>query len=546
MRAASFIDRKRAVRVAAPLVVSAAVAFAASRGLAQGSAFGPLTALATAVAFVSGLLGGWLGVVGTALGVALGGGLAAVGAAGAAPLLLALAGGLAAAVAAAVPYAVFRQVRRLGRGLPGLTSYLWLLAAGVLAALLSAMVRWGGLGGGSFLTLWAGAYADAVAIAFVAPLAALAVDLWGRRWMAPIPGEVPSRRVLTLSENRVPSAGGAAETRLMVAPRPRLGWGFGMALAALVAITAVVVPLAEVLTVGGWWILLAYLVPVLWAAAHFGMRGGVAAAAGAGLVFAAGHGAWQVVVRDPTLAYSDAAFGSACACLVAFGLVGAVTGVAREREELLRVEVVHRNRLLRQDLLRVVQALTNAVEAKDVYTEGHLKRVSDFAVMTAEAMGVGGHELEMVFFGSMLHDIGKIGVPEAILTKEGPLTLEENRVMQRHAEIGARILQDLDILRDAAAVVLHHQERWDGRRDGKYPGYPAGLKGEAIPLGSRIIAVVDAFDAMTTDRPYRRALAVEAALAELAKESGKQFDPRVVEVFSALLAEHPWKAQEVA
>jgi HD-GYP domain-containing protein (c-di-GMP phosphodiesterase class II) len=308
----------------------------------------------------------------------------------------------------------------------------------------------------------------------------------------------------------------------------------------------VAVPFAEVLPDGGFWILLAYLVPVLWAGSTFGLRGAVAAAGAAGLVFVLGHATWTNLIDDPSLTFSSAGFGAACAELVAFGLVGAFTGVAREREEVLRVDVAHRNRLLRQDLLRVVQALTNAVEAKDVYTEGHLKRVSDFAVMVAEAMEVRGHELEMVFFGSMLHDIGKIGIPEAILTKQGPLTLEEVRVMQRHAEIGARILQDLDILRDAAPVVLHHQERWDGRRDGKYPGYPAGLRGEAIPIGSRIIAVVDAFDAMTTDRPYRKALSVEEAMGELQREAGKQFDPRVVEVFAGLLAEHPWKAEQVA
>jgi hypothetical protein len=544
VRAAWHIDKKRAVRVAAPLVVSALVAFATGGDLSESAALAPLAGLITALAFTAGLLGGWLGAAGAAVGVAIGCSLAAAGSPQA--LLAGLGCGLAATVAAAVPFAVFRQVRGIGRGLPNLSSYLWLLAAGVLASLLGAAVRRGAVAGGSILVLWAGAAAGVVAVAFVAPLAALAVDLWGRRWMAPIPGEVPARQSLAVSEHRVQSAAGGEETRLLVAPRLRLGWGAGLGFAALLAITAVAVPVAEVLPEGGSWILLAYLVPVLWAASQFGMRGAVAAASAAGLLFAAGHAVWAALVDDPSLTLSGAGFGSACAYLVAFGLVGAVSGVAREREELLRVEVVHRNRLLRQDLLRVVQALTNAVEAKDVYTEGHLKRVSDFAVMVAEGMGLGGHELEMVFFASMLHDIGKIGIPEAILTKEGPLTLEERRVMQRHAEIGARILQDLDILRDAAPVVLHHQERWDGRRDGKYPGYPAGLRGEAIPLGSRVIAVVDAFDAMTTDRPYRKALAVAEALAELEKEAGRQFDPKVVALFARLLAEHPWKAEQVA
>jgi HD-GYP domain-containing protein (c-di-GMP phosphodiesterase class II) len=166
--------------------------------------------------------------------------------------------------------------------------------------------------------------------------------------------------------------------------------------------------------------------------------------------------------------------------------------------------------------------------------------------MVGEGMGVAGHDLEMLFFASMLHDIGKIGVPESVLGKPSGLDLEEARAMRRHPEIGARILRDLDVLRDAAPLVLHHQERYDGRRDGKYPGYPSGIAGEAIPLGSRIIAVVDAFDAMTTDRPYRKALAPETAVGELRREAGRQFDPRVVETFVALLAEHPWRAEEVA
>jgi HD-GYP domain-containing protein (c-di-GMP phosphodiesterase class II) len=102
------------------------------------------------------------------------------------------------------------------------------------------------------------------------------------------------------------------------------------------------------------------------------------------------------------------------------------------------------------------------------------------------------------------------------------------------------------VLRDAAPLVLHHQERWDGRRDGRYPGYPAGLAGADIPLGSRIIAVVDAFDAMTTDRPYRKALAPSEAVDELRREAGKQFDPRVVAVFVEVLGEHPWRVEEVA
>ena len=460
------------------------------------------------------------------------------------PVLPALAAGLAAAVAAAVPFLVFRHVPGLGRGIPNVRSYLWLLAAGVLAAVLSAAAGWAATGGGSLLEPWSTAFHGLAAIAFSAPLALIACDLLARRWMTPIAGELPARRTLALADvtHLAPQSAGSA-TRVLPAPQPSIGGSVALALAAIAALTAVVVPVLGVLPTGGHWTLLLYLAPVLWAASAFGLRGAVAAAAAAALFFVAGQAVWQSVHPEPGLEGSALAWRSAYAELVLFGLVGAFAGTASEREHALRSEVVHRNQLLRLDLLRVVQALTNAVEAKDVYTEGHLRRVSDYAVRVAEELGVQGPALEMIFFASMLHDIGKIGVPEAILTKPGPLTPEEVVEMQRHAEVGARILQNLEVLRDAAPLVRHHQERWDGRRDGPYPGYPAGLSGDAIPLGSRIIAVVDAFDAMTTDRPYRASLGVDAALAELRREAGKQFDPRVVEVFVAQLEAHPWAAE---
>jgi len=140
-----------------------------------------------------------------------------------------------------------------------------------------------------------------------------------------------------------------------------------------------------------------------------------------------------------------------------------------------------------------------------------------------------------------LHDVGKIGVPDQLLGKPGPLSEDEAEVMRRHPEIGARILRNIDVLRDVAPVILHHQERFDGVQEGEFPGYPAGLRGEEIPLGARIIAVVDAFDAMTTDRPYRQALVVQEAVAVLRAESGKQFDPLVVDTFLAVLDERPWQ-----
>ena len=181
------------------------------------------------------------------------------------------------------------------------------------------------------------------------------------------------------------------------------------------------------------------------------------------------------------------------------------------------------------------------MEAKDAYTEGHLHRVSEYAVAVGSQLGLRGHDLEMLHFASLLHDIGKIGIPENVLGKEGPLDEFEAEVMKRHPAIGARMLEKLDLLRDAAPIVLHHQERYDGDLNATYPGYPGGLTGESIPLGARIVAVVDAFDAMTTDRPYRSALSVERAMMVLHNERGKQFDPRVVDTFLQILTERPWR-----
>jgi hypothetical protein len=546
VRAVRLIDRKSAVRGAAPLLVCLAAALAGAGPTAGPAAAGPggLDLLAAA-AFLSGLVFGWLGAAAAALG-ALAGAWLGSGGAGGDPAAV-LGAGLGAWIAAAVPFAVFRGLPGLGRGLPNLRSYLWLVAAGSLAAAAAAAARLTLPGSQPALDLWAGGAQALASIAFLAPPALVAVDLWARWWRAPLPGEVPTRRSLGFDDaTRAAAAGATQETRLLDTPAPRVGPGFAAALGGLAAATAVAVPVLAAVPEGGFWVLLVYLVPILWAGARFGLRGAATTSSAAGLAFVAGAALWRALVDDPSLQLSGTTLWAAFAELVLLGLVGALAGTGGERERLLRAEVTQRNRLLRQDLLRVVQALTNAVEAKDVYTEGHLKRVSDYALMVGEAMGVAGHDLEMLFFASMLHDIGKIGVPESVLGKPGGLDLEEARAMRRHPEIGARILRDLDVLRDAAPLVLHHQERYDGRRDGKYPGYPSGIAGEAIPLGSRIIAVVDAFDAMTTDRPYRKALGPEAAVGELRREAGRQFDPRVVETFVALLAEHPWRAEEVA
>jgi putative nucleotidyltransferase with HDIG domain len=182
---------------------------------------------------------------------------------------------------------------------------------------------------------------------------------------------------------------------------------------------------------------------------------------------------------------------------------------------------------LEQSYDYTLEALGGALDAKDAETEGHCQRVTAFTITMARAMGVDPGLLRHIARGAFLHDIGKMGVPDHILRKPGPLTEEERAIMRRHCEIGYAVLERIPFLKEVAEIVLSHQECYDGS------GYPRGLKGNQIPLGARIFAVADTLDAMISDRPYRKALPISAAQAEIRKYSGTQFDPRVVEVFLA-------------
>jgi putative nucleotidyltransferase with HDIG domain len=182
---------------------------------------------------------------------------------------------------------------------------------------------------------------------------------------------------------------------------------------------------------------------------------------------------------------------------------------------------------LEQSYDYTLEALGGALDAKDAETEGHCQRVTAFTITIAKAMKVDKALLRQIARGAFLHDIGKMGVPDHILRKPGPLTVEERNIMRRHCEIGYAVLERIPFLKEAAEIVLSHQEFYDGT------GYPRGLKGEQIPLGARIFAVADTLDAMISDRPYRKALPISAARKEIELYSGKQFDPRVVEVFLA-------------
>jgi putative nucleotidyltransferase with HDIG domain len=186
---------------------------------------------------------------------------------------------------------------------------------------------------------------------------------------------------------------------------------------------------------------------------------------------------------------------------------------------------------LEEIYIEVITALASAIDARDAYTHGHSQRVTDFAVNIAEAMGMAAAEVDIIRNAGILHDVGKIGIKEDILKKPGRLTEEERKEMEYHPFIGTKILQSVKLLEPVLPLVYHHHERYDGA------GYPDGLKGDDIPLGARVLSVADAFESMTSDRPYRKALPLEDAIAELRHCSGGQFDPIIVEVFLDLVEE---------
>jgi len=172
-----------------------------------------------------------------------------------------------------------------------------------------------------------------------------------------------------------------------------------------------------------------------------------------------------------------------------------------------------------------LEALGDALDLKDSETEGHSKRVTAYTIALARAMGIKPSEIKVIARGAFLHDIGKMAIPDEILRKPGALTPEEQRVMREHCTQGYHILRKIPFLSEAAEIVFSHQEHFDGS------GYPNGLRGAEIPIGARIFAVADALDAITSDRPYRKARSFDAGREEILRCSGTQFDPAVVEVF---------------
>jgi HD-GYP domain-containing protein (c-di-GMP phosphodiesterase class II) len=202
----------------------------------------------------------------------------------------------------------------------------------------------------------------------------------------------------------------------------------------------------------------------------------------------------------------------------------------REVADLRATLKQHRARCqeLGRSYLATVRALSNAVEAHAGYTGKHAERATEYALEIVRALGMSSSENAEMEFGFLLHDIGKVAIPDAILFKPGPLTDEEQALMRRHPLIGAQIVHGIDFVGGAVDVVRCHHERWDGQ------GYPDGLTAEQIPVAARVFAVADAFDAMTTKRPYRPASSCSAAREIITRQAGAQFDPGVVNAFNSI------------
>ena len=193
-----------------------------------------------------------------------------------------------------------------------------------------------------------------------------------------------------------------------------------------------------------------------------------------------------------------------------------------ERQHAQRMSALH---------LATIEALALAIDAKDQTAHNHIRRVQIYGTSLARAIGMSEEQVQAVKTAALLHDIGKLAVPEHILAKPGALTPEEFQKVRIHPQVGAAIIANVPFPYPVGPLIQSHHERWDGR------GYPAGLQGEAIPLGARVLCLVDHFDALTSERPYHHPVSVEAAVALLEQESGKALDPALVEAFLRILPE---------
>ncbi len=211
--------------------------------------------------------------------------------------------------------------------------------------------------------------------------------------------------------------------------------------------------------------------------------------------------------------------------------------LTKEYQETLEKKVMEQSARIRNIFTEAVSSLTNAIEAKDHYTKGHSIRVTKFATWLAEELDLEYEIISDIVLASQLHDIGKMGIVDEILNKPGKLTDEEFDIIRNHSMLSVKILEPI-LPEEPLAIVRHHHERWDGK------GYPDGLSGKEIPLGARVINVVDTFDAMTSKRAYRDALPVQTAFEEIERCTGSQFDPEIASHFKAAYENHKHELEE--
>lgn len=255
------------------------------------------------------------------------------------------------------------------------------------------------------------------------------------------------------------------------------------------------------------------VLPVVLAAVWFGLRGAVATAALVTVLYSAHMlTAWRGDIGENL---------NQAATLGVVWAVGVITALLADREK----SALEKAAAAREGALRAVM---NALDAREANTGKHSLRVRAYAVRIGRELGMSEPELEALSEGALLHDVGKIGIADIILLKTGPLSQTERAKMQEHPEIGMRILAPVSLLHEAAEIVYAHHEKYDGT------GYPRGLTGEDIPLGARVFAVADVYDALTGERPYRKPLTPREAAAAIEEMTGSHFDPRVVGAFRAV------------
>ena len=213
-----------------------------------------------------------------------------------------------------------------------------------------------------------------------------------------------------------------------------------------------------------------------------------------------------------------------------------MNAIASQMTPEIRFELDRMQERSRRQSIEIATSFVFLIDLRDRYTGGHSTRVATYCREIGMRMGMDEQSLDTLVTAASLHDVGKIGVSDPVLLKSGRLTDEEFAEIKKHPEYGWMVLRNVEGLKEASLIVLHHHERLDGQ------GYPGGLAGEAIPVGSRIIAVADTYDAMTTTRPYRKALTPDIALAELGRCSGTQFDPDAVSAFLGYMRQYGHKA----